>query len=118
VARQGDRTDPPRHVLSLLRSVGIDTSLVVRNQCVHRCRCCDQANGDGLPCTCLSHLAYTLDDIDWDAVRPPIIHLADGDARRDFATESQAREGDGLTTSVDLIAPRHGPRLIAARCLH
>ena len=105
-------TDPAGDLLmSLLGSVGIDTGLVVRkpeaptSMSVLPIR----PNGDRPALHLLgANLAYTVDDIDWDAVAAADhIHLGGVEMLGpDFATRilKHAKE-NGITTSVDLIAP-------------
>lgn len=105
-------TDPAGDLLlSLLGSVGIDTGLVVRkpeaptSMSVLPIR----PNGDRPALHLLgANLAYTLDDVDWDALAAADhIHLGGVEMLGpDFATRilKHAKE-NGITTSVDLIAP-------------
>jgi sugar/nucleoside kinase (ribokinase family) len=105
-------TDPAGDLLvSLLGSAGIDTSLVVckpdapTSMSVLPIR----PNGDQPSLHLLgANLAYTLDDVEWDAVAAAD-HLHLGGAELlgpDFASRilRHARE-NGVSTSVDLIAP-------------
>jgi sugar/nucleoside kinase (ribokinase family) len=105
-------TDPAGDVLlSLLVKAGIDSSLVVRKTDVATSMSVlpIRPNGDRPSLHLLgANLAYTLDDIDWDAIAAADhIHLGGTEMLGpDFATRilKHARE-NGLTTSVDLIAP-------------
>jgi sugar/nucleoside kinase (ribokinase family) len=105
-------TDPAGDVLlSLLGSVGIDTGLVVRKPDAPTSMSVlpIRPNGDRPSLHLLgANLAYTLDDVDWDAVAvADHIHLGGREMLGpDFATRilKHAKE-NGTTTSVDLIAP-------------
>jgi sugar/nucleoside kinase (ribokinase family) len=98
-------------LLSLLGSAGIDASLVVRKPEVPTSMSVlpIRPNGDRPSLHLLgANLAYTLDDIDWDAVAATE-HLHLGGAELlgpDFSSRilRHAKE-NGVTTSVDLIAP-------------
>jgi sugar/nucleoside kinase (ribokinase family) len=105
-------TDPAGDVLlSLLSSVGIDIGLVVRKPDVPTSMSVlpIRPNGERPSLHLLgANLAYTLEDVDWDAVAAAD-HLHLGGAELlgpDFAARilKHARE-NGVTTSVDLIAP-------------
>jgi sugar/nucleoside kinase (ribokinase family) len=105
-------TDPAGDmVLSLLGSAGIDTSLVVRKPDAPTSMSVlpIRPNGDRPSLHLLgANLAYALEDVDWDAVAAADhIHLGGTEMLGpDFATRilKHAKE-NGLTTSVDLIAP-------------
>ena len=105
-------TDPAGDLLlSLLGSAGIDTSLVVRKTDVPTSMSVLPIRPSGeRPSLHLlgANLAYTLDDVDWDAVAAADhIHLGGTEMLGpDFATRilRHAKE-NGATTSVDLIAP-------------
>jgi sugar/nucleoside kinase (ribokinase family) len=105
-------TDPAGDVLlSLLGSVGIDTGLVVRKPDVPTAMSVlpIRPNGDRPSLHLLgANLAYTLDDVDWDAVAvADHIHLGGTEMLGpDFAVRilKHAKE-NGVSTSVDLIAP-------------
>jgi sugar/nucleoside kinase (ribokinase family) len=105
-------TDPAGDLLlSLLGSARIDTSLVVRKPDVPTSMSVlpIRPNGERPALHLLgANLAYTLDDIDWDAVAAADhIHLGGVEMLGpDFAPRilKHAKE-NGLTTSVDLIAP-------------
>src|SRR4051794_23711360 len=103
--------DPPGDLLlSLLDRAGIDTSLVVRKPDVATSMSVlpIRPNGERPALHMLgANLAYTLDDVDWDAVAAAD-HLHLGGVEMlgpDFATRvlKHAKE-NGVTTSVDLIA--------------
>jgi sugar/nucleoside kinase (ribokinase family) len=104
--------DPAGDVLlSLLGSVGIDTGLVVRKTDVATSMSVlpIRPNGERPSLHLLgANLAYTLDDVDWDAIAAADhIHLGGTEMLgADFATRilKHAKE-NGVTTSVDLIAP-------------
>ena len=104
--------DPPGDLLlSLLGRAGIDTGLVVRKADVPTSMSVlpIRPNGERLALHLLgANLAYTLDDVDWDAI-PAADHLHLGGTEMlgpDFSTRilKHAKE-NGVTTSVDLIAP-------------
>jgi sugar/nucleoside kinase (ribokinase family) len=105
-------TDPTGDLLlSLLARAGIDSSLVVRKTDVATSMSVlpIRPNGERPAFHLLgANLAYALDDIDWDAVAAADhIHLGGTEMLGpDFATRilKHAKE-NGLTTSVDLIAP-------------
>jgi sugar/nucleoside kinase (ribokinase family) len=105
-------TDPAGDVLlSLLSSVGIDIGLVVRKPDVPTSMSVlpIRPNGERPSLHLLgANLAYTLEDVDWDAVAAAD-HLHLGGAELlgpDFSSRilRHAKE-NGVTTSVDLIAP-------------
>jgi sugar/nucleoside kinase (ribokinase family) len=105
-------TDPQGDLLlSLLDRAGIDTSLVVRKPQVPTSSTVlpIRPNGERPALHLLgANLAYTLDDVDWDAVAAADhIHLGGTEMLGpDFATRVLKHAKDnGLTTSVDLIAP-------------
>ncbi|MDT5244990.1 MAG: hypothetical protein QOD36_2366 [Mycobacterium sp.] len=98
-------------LLSLLHSAAIDTSLVVRKPDAPTSMSVlpIRPNGDRPSLHLLgANLAYTLDDVDWDAVAAADhIHLGGTEMLGpDFTTRilKHAKE-NGTTTSVDLIAP-------------
>ncbi|MDT5235453.1 MAG: hypothetical protein QOF47_1440 [Mycobacterium sp.] len=98
-------------LLSLLHSAAIDTSLVVRKPDTPTSMSVlpIRPNGDRPSLHLLgANLAYTLDDVDWDAVAAADhIHLGGTEMLGpDFTTRilRHAKE-NGTTTSVDLIAP-------------
>jgi sugar/nucleoside kinase (ribokinase family) len=105
-------TDPAGDLLlSLLGKAGIDSSLVVRKSDVATSMSVlpIRPNGERPALHLLgANLTYTLDDIDWDAVAAADhIHLGGVEMLGpDFAARilKHAKE-NGLTTSVDLIAP-------------
>jgi sugar/nucleoside kinase (ribokinase family) len=105
-------TDPAGDLLlSLLAKAGIDTSMVVRKPDVATSMSVlpIRPNGERPALHLLgANLAYTLDDVDWDAVAAADhIHLGGTEMLGpDFATRilKHAKE-NGTTTSVDLIAP-------------
>jgi sugar/nucleoside kinase (ribokinase family) len=105
-------TDPAGDLLlSLLGNAGIDSSLVVRKTDVATSMSVlpIRPNGERPSLHLLgANLVYTLDDVDWDAVAASDhIHLGGTEMLGpDFATRilKHAKE-NGLTTSVDLIAP-------------
>jgi sugar/nucleoside kinase (ribokinase family) len=105
-------TDPAGDLLlSLLAKAGIDSSLVVRKTDVATSMSVlpIRPNGERPSLHLLgANLVYTLDDVDWDAVAAADhIHLGGTEMLGpDFATRilKHAKE-NGLTTSVDLIAP-------------
>jgi sugar/nucleoside kinase (ribokinase family) len=105
-------TDPAGDVLlSLLGGAGIDTSLVVRKPDAPTSMSVlpIRPNGERPSLHLLgANVAYTLDDVDWDAVAAADhIHLGGTEMLGpDFATRilKHAKE-NGTTTSVDLIAP-------------
>jgi sugar/nucleoside kinase (ribokinase family) len=105
-------TDPAGDLLlSLLGSAGIDTGLVVRKPDVPTAMSVlpIRPNGERPSLHLLgANVAYTLDDVDWDAVAAADhIHLGGTEMLGpDFATRilKHAKE-NGTTTSVDLIAP-------------
>jgi sugar/nucleoside kinase (ribokinase family) len=105
-------TDPAGDLLlSLLASAGIDTGLMVRKRDVPTSMSVlpIRPNGERPSLHLLgANLAYTLDDIDWDAVASSD-HLHLGGAELlgpEFSSRilRHAKE-NGVTTSVDLIAP-------------
>jgi sugar/nucleoside kinase (ribokinase family) len=105
-------TDPAGDVLlSLLGSAGIDTSLVVRKTDVPTSMSVlpIRPNGERPSLHLLgANLAYTLDDVDWDALAAADhIHLGGAELLGpDNATRILRRaKENGVTTSVDLIAP-------------
>jgi sugar/nucleoside kinase (ribokinase family) len=105
-------TDPAGGLLlSLLGSAGIDTSLVVRKPDAPSSMSVlpIRPNGERPSLHLLgANLAYTLDDVDWDAVAAADhIHLGGTEMLGpDFATRIlKHAKGNGTTTSVDLIAP-------------
>jgi sugar/nucleoside kinase (ribokinase family) len=105
-------TDPAGDLLlSLLGSAGIDTSLVVRKPDAPTSMSVlpIRPNGERPALHLLgANLAYTLDDIDWDAVAAADhIHLGGVEMLGpDFAVRIlKHAKGNGVTTSVDLIAP-------------
>jgi sugar/nucleoside kinase (ribokinase family) len=98
-------------LLSLLSGAGIDTSLVVRKPDVPTSMSVlpIRPNGERPSLHLLgANLAYSLDDVDWDAVAATDhLHLGGTEMLGpDFATRilKHAKE-NGVTTSVDLIAP-------------
>jgi sugar/nucleoside kinase (ribokinase family) len=103
--------DPPGDLLlSLLDRAGIDTSLVVRKPDVATSMSVlpIRPNGERPALHMLgANLAYTLDDVDWDAVAAADhLHLGGTEMLGpDFATRilKHGKE-NGVTTSVDLIA--------------
>ena len=105
-------TDPAGDaLLSLLDRAGIDTNLVVRKPDVPTSMSVlpIRPNGERPSLHLLgANLAYTLDDVDWDAVAAAD-HLHLGGAEMlgpDFATRILKHAKDnGASTSVDLIAP-------------
>ena len=105
-------TDPAGDLLlSLLASAGIDTGLVVRKPDVPTSMSVlpIRPNGERPSLHLLgANLAYTLDDIDWDAVASSDhIHLGGAELLGpEFSSRilRHAKE-NGVTTSVDLIAP-------------
>jgi sugar/nucleoside kinase (ribokinase family) len=105
-------TDPAGDVLlSLLGSAGIDTSLVVRKPDVPTSMSVlpIRPNGERPSLHLLgANLAYTLDDVDWDAVAATDhIHLGGAELLGPETTTRILRHAkeNGVTTSVDLIAP-------------
>jgi sugar/nucleoside kinase (ribokinase family) len=105
-------TDPAGDLLlSLLGSAGIDTSLVARKPDAPTSMSVlpIRPNGERPALHLLgANLAYTLDDIDWDAVATADhIHLGGAEMLGpDFAVRIlKHAKGNGVTTSVDLIAP-------------
>jgi sugar/nucleoside kinase (ribokinase family) len=105
-------TDPAGDVLlSLLDSAGIDTSLVVRKPDVPTSMSVlpIRPNGERPSLHLLgANLAYTLDDVDWDAVASTDhIHLGGVELLGPDITTRILRHAkeNGVTTSVDLIAP-------------
>jgi sugar/nucleoside kinase (ribokinase family) len=105
-------TDPAGDVLlSLLGSAGIDTSLVVRKPDVPTSMSVlpIRPNGERPSLHLLgANLAYTLDDVDWDAVAATDhIHLGGAELLGPETTTRILRRAkeNGVTTSVDLIAP-------------
>jgi sugar/nucleoside kinase (ribokinase family) len=105
-------TDPAGDLLlSLLASAGIDTSLVVRKPDVPTAMSVlpIRPNGERPALHLLgANLAYTLDDIDWDAVAAADhVHLGGVEMLGpDFAARTLKHAKDnGVATSVDLIAP-------------
>jgi sugar/nucleoside kinase (ribokinase family) len=105
-------TDPAGDLLlSLLGHAGIDTSLVVRKPDVPTSMSVlpIRPNGERPALHLLgANLAYTLDDVDWDAVAAADhIHLGGVEMLGpDFAARIlKHAKGNGVTTSVDLIAP-------------
>jgi sugar/nucleoside kinase (ribokinase family) len=105
-------TDPAGDLLlSLLQRAGIDTDLVVRKADVPTSMSVlpIRPNGERPALHLLgANLAYTLDDVDWDAVAAADhLHLGGTEMLGpDFAPRilRYAKE-NGTTTSVDLIAP-------------
>jgi sugar/nucleoside kinase (ribokinase family) len=104
--------DPAGDVLlSLLGSAGIDTSLVVRKPDVPTSMSVlpIRPNGERPSLHLLgANLAYTLDDVDWDAVASTDhIHLGGAELLGPDITTRILRHAkeNGVTTSVDLIAP-------------
>lgn len=105
-------TDPAGDVLlSLLGRAGVDTSLVARKADVPTSMSVlpIRPNGERPSLHLLgANLAYTLDDVDWDAVAAAD-HLHLGGAELpgpDFAARILKHAKDnGASTSVDLIAP-------------
>jgi sugar/nucleoside kinase (ribokinase family) len=98
-------------LLSLLGRAGIDTGLVVRKADAPTSMSVlpIRPNGERPALHLLgANLAYTLDDVDWDAIATADhIHLGGTEMLGpDFATRvlKHAKE-NGVTTSVDLIAP-------------
>ena len=107
-------TDPAGDLLlSLLGRAGIDTSLVVRKPDVPTSMSVLPIRPNGeRPALHLvgANLAYTLDDVDWDAVAAADhIHLGGVEMLGpDFAARIlKHAKGNGVTTSVDR-ARRHG----------
>jgi sugar/nucleoside kinase (ribokinase family) len=105
-------TDPAGDVLlSLLGCAGIDTSLVVRKTDVPTSMSVlpIRPNGERPSLHLLgANLAYTLDDVDWDAVAATDhIHLGGAELLGPETTTRILRRAkeNGVTTSVDLIAP-------------
>ena len=104
--------DPPGDLLlSLLGRAGIDTGMVVRKAEVPTSMSVlpIRPNGERPALHLLgANLAYTLDDVDWEAIAAAEhLHLGGTEMLGpDFATRilKHAKE-NGLTTSVDLIAP-------------
>ena len=104
--------DPPGDLLlSLLGRAGIDTGLVVRKADVPTSMSVlpIRPNGDRPALHLLgANLAYTLDDVDWDAIAAADhVHLGGVEMLGpDFAARvlKHAKDND-VTTSVDLIAP-------------
>jgi sugar/nucleoside kinase (ribokinase family) len=104
--------DPPGDLLlSLLGRAGIGTGLVVRKPDVPTSMSVlpIRPNGERPALHLLgANLAYTLDDVDWEAIAAAEhLHLGGTEMLGpDFATRilKHAKE-NGLTTSVDLIAP-------------
>jgi sugar/nucleoside kinase (ribokinase family) len=105
-------TDPAGDfLLSLLGNAGIDTSLVVRKPDVPTSMSVlpIRPNGERPSLHLLgANLAYTVDDVDWEAVAAADhIHLGGAELLGpDFSSRilRHAKE-NGVTTSVDLIAP-------------
>ena len=104
--------DPPGDLLlSLLGRVSIDTNLVVRKVDVPTSMSVlpIRPNGERPALHLLgANLAYTLDDVDWDAIAAADhIHLGGTEMLGpDFSTRILKHAKDnGVTTSVDLIAP-------------
>src|SRR5438874_416994 len=105
-------TDAPGDLLlSLLDRAGIDTGSVVRKPDVPTSMSVlpIRPNGERPALHLLgANLAYTLDDVDWDAIAAADhLHLGGTEMLGpDFATRilKHAKE-NGVTTSVDLIAP-------------
>jgi sugar/nucleoside kinase (ribokinase family) len=104
--------DPPGDLLlSLLERAGIDTGLVVRKPDAPTSISVlpIRPNGERPALHLLgANLAYTLDDVDWDAVAAADhIHLGGVEMLGpDFAARVLKHAKDnGVTTSVDLIAP-------------
>jgi sugar/nucleoside kinase (ribokinase family) len=105
-------TDPAGDVLlSLLGRAGIETSLVVRKAEVATSMSVlpIRPNGERPALHLLgANLAYTVDDVDWDAIAAADhIHLGGTEMLGpDFASRILKHAKDnGVTTSVDLIAP-------------
>jgi sugar/nucleoside kinase (ribokinase family) len=105
-------TDPAGDVLlSLLGSAGIDTRLVVRKPDVPTSMSVlpIRPNGERPSLHLLgANLAYTLDDVDWDALAATDhIHLGGAELLGPDTTTRILRHAkeNGVTTSVDLIAP-------------
>jgi sugar/nucleoside kinase (ribokinase family) len=105
-------TDPAGDLLlSLLGSVGTDTSLVVRKPDVPTSMSVlpIRPNGERPSLHLLgANLAYTVDDVDWDAVAAADhIHLGGAELLGpDFSSRIlQHAKDNGVSTSVDLIAP-------------
>jgi sugar/nucleoside kinase (ribokinase family) len=105
-------TDPAGDLLlSLLHSVGIDTGLVVRKPDVPTSMSVlpIRPNGERPSLHLLgANLAYTLDDVDWDALAATDhIHLGGAELLGPDTTTRILRHAkeNGVTTSVDLIAP-------------
>lgn len=105
-------TDPQGDLLlSLLDRAGIDAGLVVRKADVPTSSTVlpIRPNGERPALHLLgANIAYTLDDVDWDAVAAADhIHLGGTEMLGpDFATRVLKHAKDnGVTTSVDLIAP-------------
>src|SRR4051794_5344655 len=104
--------DPPGELLlSLLGRAGIDTGLVVRKPEVPTSMSVlpIRPNGERPALHLLgANLAYTLDDVDWDAIAAADhLHLGGTEMLGpDFSTRILKHAKDnGATTSVDLIAP-------------
>lgn len=104
--------DPPGDLLlSLLGRAGIDTGLVVRKTDVPTSMSVlpIRPNGERPALHMLgANLAYTLDDVDWDAMAAgDHLHLGGTEMLGpDFSTRILKHAKDnGVTTSVDLIAP-------------
>jgi sugar/nucleoside kinase (ribokinase family) len=105
-------TDPAGDLLlALLGSAGVDTSLVVRKADVPTSMSVlpIRPNGERPSLHLLgANLAYTLDDVDWDAIAATDhIHLGGAEL---LGPETATRilrhaKENGATTSVDLIAP-------------
>jgi sugar/nucleoside kinase (ribokinase family) len=105
-------TDSPGDLLlSLLGRAGIDTGLVVRKPDVPTSMSVlpIRPNGERPALHLLgANLAYTLDDVDWDAIAAADhVHLGGTEMLGpDFSTRILKHAKDhGVTTSVDLIAP-------------
>jgi sugar/nucleoside kinase (ribokinase family) len=105
-------TDPAGDLLlSLLGSAGIDTALVVRKPDVPTSMSVlpIRPNGERPSLHLLgANVAYTLDDVEWDAVAAADhIHLGGAELLGpDFSARILKHAKDnGVTTSVDLIAP-------------
>ncbi len=105
-------TDPAGDLLlSLLGRAGIDTGLVVRKSDAPTSMSVlpIRPNGERPAFHLLgANLAYTLDDVDWDAIAAADhVHLGGTEMLGpDFATRILKHAKDnGTTTSVDLIAP-------------
>jgi len=104
--------DPPGDLLlSLLGRAGIDTGLVVRKADVPTSMSVlpIRPNGERPALHLLgANLAYTLDDVDWDAIAgSDHVHLGGTEMLGpDFSARILKHAKDnGVTTSVDLIAP-------------